>query len=79
MNSQDKNNSMISPVSKAVNIKAEKNIRLSLQKEQQQFEYFMEHTPLLAWINDEDGILYYMNSAILISQEFLLKNFAMNW
>jgi PAS domain-containing protein len=71
MNFQDKNNSMISPVSEAVNIKAEKNVRLDLKKKQQQFESFMEHAPLLAWINDEDGILYYMNT--LFKNTFRLK------
>lgn len=36
--------------------------KLDLIKEQQQFNTFMEHAPTLAWINDEDGILYYMNT-----------------
>ena len=40
----------------------QKRSRLDLVKEQQQFETFMEHAPTLAWINDEEGTLYYMNT-----------------
>ncbi len=40
----------------------QKKSRLDLVKEQQQFQTFMEYAPALAWINDEDGILHYMNT-----------------
>ncbi|MEP6927000.1 MAG: PAS domain S-box protein [Ginsengibacter sp.] len=40
----------------------QKKSQLDLVKEQQQFETFMEHVPTLAWINDEEGTLLYMNS-----------------
>ena len=40
----------------------QKRSKLDLIKEQRQFNTFMEHAPTLAWINDEDGILYYMNT-----------------
>ncbi len=36
--------------------------QLDLIKEQEQFKTFMEYAPALAWINDEDGILQYMNT-----------------
>ena len=38
----------------------------------------MEHAPLLAWINDEDGILYYMNTlfknTFRLEDDFIGKN-----
>lgn len=40
----------------------QKRSHRDLVKEQQQFETFMEHAPTLAWINDEDGMLHYMNT-----------------
>ena len=40
----------------------QKKSRLDLAKEQRQFKTFMEHAPTLAWINDEDGTLHYMNT-----------------
>ena len=43
-------------------ITEEKKVRESLAFKQQQFTSFMENAPLLAWINDEDGTLYFMNS-----------------
>jgi PAS domain S-box-containing protein len=45
--------------------------QLELLKEQPQFNTFMEHAPALAWLNDEDGILYYMNA--LFKNSFNLK------
>ncbi|MEP6673521.1 MAG: PAS domain S-box protein [Ferruginibacter sp.] len=43
-------------------ITEEKKVRESLAYKQQQFKSFMENAPLLAWINDEEGTLYFMNS-----------------
>jgi PAS domain S-box-containing protein len=40
----------------------QKRSQLDLVKKQQQFETFMEHAPTLAWINDEEGTLFYMNT-----------------
>jgi PAS domain S-box-containing protein len=40
----------------------QKKSKLDLVKEQKQFKTFMEYAPALAWINDEDGILHYMNT-----------------
>ena len=40
----------------------QKKSQLDLVKEQQQFETFMEHVPTLAWVNDEEGTLHYMNT-----------------
>ena len=40
----------------------QKKSQLDLIKEQQQFKTFMEYAPALAWLNDEDGILHYMNT-----------------
>ena len=48
----------------------QKKSQLDLIKEQQQFNTFMEHAPTLAWINDEDGILYYMNTLFKNSLDF---------
>jgi PAS domain S-box-containing protein len=39
---------------------------------QKQFISFMEHSPSLAWINDEEGILLYMNT--LFQQSFALPD-----
>ncbi|KAA9040874.1 PAS domain S-box protein [Ginsengibacter hankyongi] len=39
------------------------NPRPELIKEQKQFNTFMEYAPALAWMNDEDGILQYMNTS----------------
>ena len=52
-------------------ITAEKKVRESLAYKQQQFKSFMENAPLLAWINDEDGTLYFMNS--FFKNSFKLK------
>ncbi len=62
MDFRDENNSEVSNINQAVNINNEKSSRIYLKKERQQFESFMENAPLLAWITDEDGILYYMNT-----------------
>ena len=43
-------------------ITEEKKVREKLAFKQEQFKSFMENAPLLAWINDEDGTLYFMNS-----------------
>ncbi|MEO8762854.1 MAG: PAS domain S-box protein [Ginsengibacter sp.] len=55
-----------------------KRSQLDLEKEQEQFETFMEHAPTLAWINDEKGILYYMNTlfkdSFNLSDDVLGKN-----
>ncbi|MGH2648306.1 MAG: PAS domain S-box protein [Ginsengibacter sp.] len=40
----------------------QKKSQLDLVKEQKQFKTFMEYAPALAWLNDEDGILHYMNT-----------------
>lgn len=40
----------------------QKKTGTELVKEQQQFQTFMEYAPALAWINDEDGILHYVNT-----------------
>ena len=72
MNFKDKNNTAHSPVSAEMSIKTKKNNGPDFKKEMQQFEFFMEHAPLLAWINDEHGILYYMNT--LFKNTFKLKN-----
>lgn len=40
----------------------QKKSQVNLVKEQKQFKTFMEYAPALAWINDEDGILHYMNT-----------------
>lgn len=71
MNFKDKNINVISPVSKTVNFKAGNNNSHDLKQERQLFESFMEHAPLLAWINDENGILYYTNT--LFKNTFRLK------
>jgi len=36
--------------------------RMEMEKQRNQFHSFMENAPLLAWITDADGVLYYMNS-----------------
>jgi PAS domain S-box-containing protein len=36
--------------------------RQDLVYKQNEFSSFMENAPLLAWVNDEDGILHYMNT-----------------
>ncbi len=43
------------------NITSEKTAHRELLLKQQQFASFMENTPSLAWINDEEGTLLYMN------------------
>jgi PAS domain S-box-containing protein len=45
---------------------AEKN----LYESRQLFEEFMENSPLLAWVVDEDGIIHYMNERYLKSFRF---------
>ncbi len=78
MNFKDKNNSVVSNINKAVNINTEKSSRFHLKKERQQFESFMDNAPLLAWITDEDGILYYMNTlfknTFRLEDDFIGKN-----
>ncbi|HSQ44640.1 MAG TPA: PAS domain S-box protein [Ginsengibacter sp.] len=37
--------------------------QIDLIEEQKQFKTFMEYAPALAWMNDEDGILQYMNTS----------------
>ncbi|HUC82958.1 MAG TPA: PAS domain S-box protein [Flavisolibacter sp.] len=34
------------------------------------FEQFMKHSPIVGWITDEDGIMYYMNPVYLTSYGF---------
>lgn len=46
----------------AINITEKKVSRMELEKQKNQFYSFMENTPALGWINDEDGNLHYMNS-----------------
>jgi len=41
----------------------QKKSQPDLIKEQEQFKTFMEYAPALAWMNDEDGILQYMNTS----------------
>jgi PAS domain S-box-containing protein len=36
--------------------------RQDLLYKQNEFSSFMENAPLLAWVNDEDGVLHYMNT-----------------
>ncbi|HEY5407990.1 MAG TPA: PAS domain S-box protein [Ginsengibacter sp.] len=52
----------------------QKKSQLHLVKEQQQFQTFMEYAPALAWINDEDGTLFYMNT--LFQNSFALPDHA---
>lgn len=49
----------------------QKKSKLDLVKEQKQFKTFMEYAPALAWLNDEDGILHYMNT--LFKESFHLN------
>ena len=49
----------------------QKKSQLDLVKEQTQFKTFMEYAPALAWINDEDGILHYMNTLFKDSFDLL--------
>jgi PAS domain S-box-containing protein len=46
----------------AVNITGQLKSRMEIIKERNQFQSFMENAPVLAWITDSDGILYYMNT-----------------
>jgi PAS domain S-box-containing protein len=46
----------------AVNITGQRKSRLEILKERNQFQSFMENAPVLAWITDSEGTLYYMNS-----------------
>lgn len=56
----------------------QKRSQLNLAKEQHQFETFMEHAPTLAWINDEEGTLRYMNTLFMdsfgLSEDIIGKN-----
>ena len=45
----------------------QKKSQFDLVKGQDQFQTFMEYAPALAWINDEDGVLHYMNTLFKIS------------
>jgi len=53
----------------------QKKSRFDVVKEQQQFQAFMEYAPALGWINDEDGILHYMNT--LFQNSFALPAHAL--
>lgn len=46
----------------AINITEATVSRMELQQQKDRFFSFMENSPSLGWINDEDGTLYYMNS-----------------
>src|SRR5687767_5838394 len=67
-----KTNNVVSTISKSVNTTTEKTSSPDLKESLRHFESFMEHAPLLAWINDEDGILYYMNA--LFKETFRFKD-----
>ncbi len=62
----------------AIDITAKTTSRRELEKEKNRFISFMENTPSLAWINDEDGKLIYMNSlfknAFSISDDVIGNN-----
>lgn len=46
----------------AINITEKTIYGIELEKQKTQFHSFMENTPSLAWINDAEGKLFYMNS-----------------
>ena len=46
----------------AVNVTSQVKETIEIEKQRNQFQSFMENAPLLAWITDADGVLYYMNS-----------------
>lgn len=56
----------------------QKKLMPDLIQEQNQFKTFMEYAPALAWINDEDGILHYMNTlfkkSFNLSEDVIGKN-----
>jgi PAS domain S-box-containing protein len=62
----------------AINITEKKLSRMELEKQKNQFYSFMENTPALGWINDEEGKLHYMNSlfkkAFGLTDEVIGKN-----
>ncbi len=54
----------------AIDITAITKSKQELLREKTQFVSFMENTPLLAWIMDENGVLHYMNSRYKGSSNF---------
>lgn len=56
----------------------QKKLQPDLIQEQNQFKTFMEYAPALAWLNDEDGILHYMNTlfkkSFNLSEDVIGKN-----
>ena len=45
--------------------KIEEHIQEKLRRDKEAFEKFMDNSPLVAWIADEDGRMHYMNRLFL--------------